>query len=76
MSFPFNKLFYLIIFNTSLFLILFMAIQNSNKKAKVNFIIDKTVDLPISFIIGGSFITGSITGSFISFDFLKKNKSS
>ena len=76
MSFPFNKLFSLIIFNTSLFLILFMAIQNSNKKAKVNFIIDNTVNLPISFIIGGSFITGSITGSFISFDFLKKNKSS
>ncbi len=76
MSFPSNKLFSLIIFNTSLFLILFMAIQNSNKKAKVNFIIDNTVSLPISFIIGGSFITGSITGSFISFDFLKKNKSS
>lgn len=72
MSFPFNKLFSLIIFNTSLFLILFIAIQNSNKKAKVNFIIDNTVNLPISFIIGGSFITGSITGSFISFDFLKK----
>ena len=40
-----------------------IGIQNSHSKKKVNFIFAKTVDLPISFIVGISFISGSITAS-------------
>ena len=39
-----------------------IGIQNSAKKDKVNFIIGETVKLPIAFIIGVSFITGSFSG--------------
>ena len=55
-----------IVFNASLFILLIIGIQNSENKSKMNFIIDETVNLPISFIIGSSFIAGSITGSLIS----------
>ena len=55
-----------IVFNSSLFILLIIGIQNSENKSKMNFIIDETVNLPISFIIGSSFIAGSITGSLIS----------
>ena len=61
-----------IVFNSSLFILLIIGIQNSDNKSKMNFIIDETVNLPISFIIGSSFIAGSITGSLISF--IKFNK--
>ena len=61
-----------IVFNSSLFILLIIGIQNSENKSKMNFIIDETVNLPISFIIGSSFIAGSITGSLISF--IKFNK--
>ena len=63
--FPLRKTFNAIIFNTSLFLLLMIGIQNSINKRKVNFIIGETVSLPISFIIGISFISGSITGSLL-----------
>ena len=61
-----------IVFNSSLFILLIIGIQNSDNKSKMNFIFDETVNLPISFIIGSSFIAGSITGSLISF--IKFNK--
>ena len=66
MSFNFKKIFFSILFNSTLFLMLLIGIQNSSSKYKVNFIINKTVDLPLSFIIGVSFISGSITGSLVS----------
>ncbi len=68
MSILIKKLFFATIFNSSLFLILFIGIQNSSKKTKVNFIINETIALPISFVIGSSFILGSILGNFIVFD--------
>ena len=52
--------------NLFLFFILIIIIQNSNTKNKVNLIIDETINLPVSFIIGTSFISGSIIGSFFS----------
>ena len=55
-----------IIFNSSLFILLIIGIQNSDNKSKINFVIDETVNLPISLIIGSSFIAGSVSGSFIS----------
>ncbi len=54
-----------IIFNLSLFSILIIGIQNSSTKSKVNLIFDETINLPISFIVGISFIGGSITSSFL-----------
>ena len=68
----FRKLAISIIFNSSLFFILIIGIQNSSNKGKVNLLINNTVNLPISFIIGTSFIAGSITGSFISLINYKK----
>ena len=59
---PFRKLFFMILYNLSLFLILFIGIQNSNIKKKVNLILGETIRLPISFIIGVSFISGSLSG--------------
>ena len=53
------------IFNSCLFVILFVGIQNSSNKGKVDFIINETIELPISFLVGSSFLLGSILGSFI-----------
>ena len=66
MSFPLKKLFFAITFNFSLFLILMIGIQNSYSQKKVNLIIDETVKLPVGFVIGASFICGSLTGSTLS----------
>ena len=60
-----RKVLYGVIFNSSLFLLLIIGIQNSSNRRKVNFIIKETVSLPISFIVGVSFISGSITGNFL-----------
>ena len=65
MSFFIRKLTLAVIFNSCLFLILFIGIQNSSNKSKVDLLIDKTIELPISFIVGSSFIIGSIFGSVI-----------
>ena len=63
MNISFKKLIFTISFNTCLFLLLLVGIQNSSNKSKVNLISDETVNLPISFIVGTSFIIGSILGS-------------
>ena len=65
MSSFFKKLLNSAIFNSCLFLLLFIGIQNSSNKSKVNFLINETIELPISFLVGSSFILGSILGSFI-----------
>ena len=64
MFLPIRKLIYTFIFNLSLFSLLMIGIQNSSEKRKVNLKISETVNLPISFIIGVSFISGSFAGSF------------
>ena len=63
-----KKLFLSGIFNTCLFLALFIGIQNSSNKSKVDFLINETIELPISFLIGSSYILGSILGSFLDFN--------
>ncbi len=68
MSLFIKKLLYSAIFNSCLFAILFVGIQNSSNKSKVNFLINETIELPISFVVGSSFILGSILGSFIEFN--------
>jgi len=72
MSFFIKKLFYSAIFNSCLFAILFIGIQNSSNKSKINFLIHETIELPISFVVGSSFILGSFLGSFIEFNINKK----
>ena len=42
-----------------------IGIQNSSNKKKVNLLINETINLPVSFIIGSSFISGSITGTLL-----------
>ena len=69
MNFSVKKFFFTITFNFSLFLLLIVGIQNSSNKTKINLIINETVNLPVSFIVGISFITGSLTGSILSSNF-------
>ena len=61
------------IFNLSLFILLLVGIQNSSNKRKVNLLINETVYLPVSFIIGSSFIMGSLTGSLLCSNLLSKD---
>ena len=73
MSILLKKIIFAITFNSCLFLLLIVGIQNSSNKSKINLLINETVKLPISFIIGVSFISGSVLGSFIKLNL--KNKS-
>ena len=72
MSGAFKKIIFSITFNSCLFLLLIIGIQNSSNKRKIILFKKDTVALPISFIVGVSFITGSITGSFVPIFFDKK----
>ena len=67
-----KKIIFATTFNSCLFLLLMVGIQNSSNKSKVNFLINETVKLPISFIIGASFISGSSLGSFFNLNLNKK----
>ena len=69
MSFLIKKLFFIFIFNCSLFLTLMIGLQNSSNKKEVNLIFNDSVNLPIGFIVGISFLSGSITGSLLSIKF-------
>ena len=73
MSVTLKKIIFAIIFNSSLFLFLMICIQNSSNKSNVNFLIDQTIQLPISFIIGTNFICGSLIGSILQIDYTKNN---
>ncbi len=68
-----KKLIFTVVFNLTLFSVLIIGIQNSRISRKVNLIINNTVDLPVSFIIGVSFISGSITGSLLTLN-INKNR--
>ena len=61
----FKKITFLIFFNSSLLIVLMIGLQNNSKKSKVDLIINETVNLPIGFIFGASFISGSLTGGLI-----------
>lgn len=71
-----KKVSFSIVFNLSLISVLIVGIQNSSNKSKVNFLTNETVNLPVSFIIGVSFICGSLSGSLISLSVMNKKKSS
>ena len=65
MSFTLKKIIFATTFNSCLFVLLMIGIQNSANKTKVNFLINETINLPVSFIIGTNFICGSLIGSFL-----------
>ena len=69
---PLKKIIFAFTFNFALFLMLMIGIQNSSKRTKVDFLVAETVRVPISFVIGISFISGSLLGTFINVN--KKNK--
>ena len=65
MIITFRKILSIFVFNSSLFFLLIIGIQNSSNKSTVNFFIDETIELPTGFIIGTSFISGSILGGLL-----------
>ena len=58
-----KKISLIVLFNSFIFIIMLISIQNSNYKTKLNLIFFETINLPLSFIIGSSFILGSLTGT-------------
>ena len=73
MIYSIKKLIFTFIFNSSILIMLIIGIQNSSTKNKVNLIVNETVNLPVSFIVGISFIGGSLVGSVIDLNqFFKK----
>ena len=66
MNYKLKKITFNFLFNLSLFILLMISIQNSFHKRQVKLLFLETINLPISFIIGTSFISGTLLGSFIS----------
>ena len=67
----FKKLFFAFALNSSFFLLLMIGLQNNSNESKVDLIIYESVKLPIGFVVGTSFISGSLLGSFITISFGK-----
>ena len=67
-----KKISFVITFNTCLFIILVTGLQNNSSRSKIDFLLDKTVSLPIGFITGSSFISGSLFGNLLTLNFYKK----
>ena len=65
MTLQIKKIFFNLMINSTFFLVLIIGIQNSIKKQKVNFLVNQTIELPVGFIVGVSFISGSLAGSLI-----------
>ena len=74
MSLILKKIIFASTFNSCLFLLLMIGIQNSSNKTKVNFLINQTVKLPVSFVIGSSFIGGSIIGNLFTINLINKSQ--
>lgn len=69
-----NKIIINTIFNLSLFLFLFLGLQNTSNKTKINLLFNESINLPVGFSMGTSFICGSIVGGFLNFNILSKKK--
>ncbi len=63
-----KKSLFIALFNMCLFILLMIGIQNSSNKMKINILISETIELPVGFTLGTSFIAGSILGSLVSLD--------
>ena len=68
-----KKISLIILFNSFIFIMMLISIQNSNYKSKLNLIFFETINLPLSFIIGSSFILGSLTGTIAISNRIEKN---
>ena len=68
-----KKISLIVLFNSFIFIMMLISIQNSNYKSKVNLIFFETINLPLSFIIGSSFILGSLTGTIAISNRIEKN---
>ena len=62
--------------STATLLILFLCLgsQNLEKKYSLDLLINKTVDLPIGFLMGTSFTLGLISGGLTSVLIIKNNQ--
>ena len=62
--------------STAILLILFLCLgsQNLGKKYSLDFLINKTVDLPIGFLMGTSFTLGLISGGLTSVLIIKNTQ--
>ncbi len=69
-----RKLIIIFSFNSCFLFLLIIGIQNSSNKSRVNLIFDQTAILPVGFIMGTSFIGGSIFGSLITINGRKRIK--
>ena len=69
-----KKIFFIITFNSCLFIVLVLGIQNNSNRSKVDLIIDKTISLPVGFITGTSFISGSLFGNLLMLNFQKREE--
>ena len=74
MIFLLKKVLFIITLNSALFLLLIVGIQNSSERTKVKLIIGETVSLPISFIIGISFIAGSVSSNLLIIKYINNKK--
>ena len=54
-----------LVLNFILFLSILFIIQNSQDKKKIIFLNNESVKIPVSFLIGTSYVSGSITGGLI-----------
>ena len=54
-----------LIVNILCFIFLIIGLQNANTSKKVDLILKESINLPIGFIIGGSFLSGSVIGGLI-----------
>ena len=73
MSLLIKKLFLSVVINSCFFILLMIGIQNSSNKSSVNLLFEETIKLPVGFIVGSSFIAGSIFGGFLTINSEKKN---
>ena len=55
-------LFLNLLVNFVMFSLLFLGVQNANKKNAINFFSYQSVEMPVGFILGVSFILGTTTG--------------
>ncbi len=74
MSLILKKTIFALTFNSCLFLLLIIGMQNSSNTKKVNLLINETIKLPIGFIIGTNFICGSLIGSILTIKSTRGNK--
>tara|TARA_B100000963_G_C22555226_1_gene638730 strand:- start:69 stop:287 length:219 start_codon:yes stop_codon:yes gene_type:complete len=60
-----KRLLFTIAINSALFILIIVGIQNSANKKPINLLFNKTIELPIGFIAGTSFIAGSLVGGIL-----------